>query len=96
LLFGTGVACANRETPPSPAISPELATILVNYAAVHVCSCLFVSGRTLEACSNDLDPAAKPLVSLKVEHQRVTARTGNIAIGRASYEPGYGCAVQKD
>jgi hypothetical protein len=96
-FIGAGACTAARVAPPAPpppSITSELATILVSYAAVHVCSCLFVSGRALESC--DLDPAAEPLVALKVDRDRVTATVGSLATGRARFEPGYGCAIEKE
>jgi hypothetical protein len=94
-VLTTAAACAAREASPPPAMAPELATILVNYAALNVCACLFVSRRTLDSCKDDLDPAAKPLVSVTAAQERVTATLQSGASGSARYESGYGCVVEK-
>lgn len=95
-VLSTSAACAAREVSSQPpVIAPELATILVNYAALNVCACLFVSRRTLDSCKDDLDPAAKPLVSVTATHEHVTATLQDGASGGARYEPGYGCTVEK-
>ncbi|HEY2745947.1 MAG TPA: hypothetical protein VGL86_15030 [Polyangia bacterium] len=70
-----------------------LGRIGTGYAAEQTCSCLFVSGRTLESCRGDLDPLARKLVSVRVGRDEVSASAVGIAHARARYEAARGCTL---
>lgn len=64
------------------------------YAAKQTCSCLFVSGRSLEACQADLPGAdARRMLTLSVNGHQVKASAYGLVNATATYEEGYGCRV---
>lgn len=81
-------------TLAASSLDAKTAAIIVNYAAEQTCSCLFVSGRSLESCKTDFDPFAKPYVTVHVSKHRVTASVPKFPSGSARYYPGLGCILQ--
>lgn len=64
------------------------------YAAKWTCSCVFVSGRSEEACAADLMGGADRLPR-KVDHGGRSVEAGlPLLTGRAEYEEGRGCSLQ--
>ncbi|MBK7171098.1 MAG: hypothetical protein IPH83_18320 [Gammaproteobacteria bacterium] len=64
------------------------------YAARMSCSCVFVTGRDLQACLADLPPQAQWLdIEADRAVQRVTARV-LWATGSAHYTEGRGCRLE--
>ena len=63
------------------------------YAAKQTCSCLFVSGRTLESCRGDLDPLALKLVSMRIGSDEVRASVAGIMHARAHFDAARGCTL---
>ena len=70
-----------------------LARIGTGYAAEQTCSCVFVSGRTLESCRGDLDPLALKLVSMEVGSDEVRARVALLSHARARFDATRGCTL---
>ncbi len=72
----------------------QYARIATGYAAKQTCSCLNVSGRTLDSCVADFPEESRGLISVKQEGQNVRASVLFGAIGaEATYEEGYGCEI---
>lgn len=72
----------------------EYARIATGYAAKQTCSCVHVSGRSLESCMADFPADAQGLISVKQEGQSVRASVLFGAIGaQAQFEDGYGCQI---
>lgn len=68
--------------------------IATGYAAKQTCSCLNVSGRTLESCMADFPADAQGLISVKQEGQSVRASVLFGAVSaRATYEEEFGCQI---
>jgi hypothetical protein len=72
---------------------PVLGRVGSGYAAEQTCSCLFVSGRPLDSCRDDLDPLARKLVSMRVGSDDVRASVAGIFHARAVYDAKYGCSL---
>jgi hypothetical protein len=72
----------------------ELSHIGAGYAAEQTCSCVFVSGRTLESCVNDLEPLARRVISVRVGNGEVTGRALFVAAATARYEEAFGCSLR--
>ena len=70
------------------------AQIATGYAAKQTCSCLHVSGRSMESCIADFPEDARNAISVKQEGERVHASVlfGAIAAD-AVFEEEYGCRV---
>ncbi len=70
------------------------ASIAAGYAAKQTCSCLHVSGRTLDSCIADFPEDARGMIDVRADGDRVRA---SILMGafssEAAYEEGYGCRV---
>jgi len=67
--------------------------IAVSYAAKQTCSCLFVSGRSLDSCMTDYAPEDRALIAIRPGEREVTASVLFGALrAKAKFEPGYGCA----
>jgi hypothetical protein len=66
------------------------------YSAEITCACVFVSGRTPESCSGDLDLLARRLVSVSVApaSRSVTASSFGLVRRTARYLDGYGCSLE--
>jgi hypothetical protein len=75
---------------------PTLIQIGPGYSADMMCGCVFISGRTPESCSRDLDPLAGKLVSVQVDTggRSVTARAIGVVRRTARYRDGYGCGIE--
>jgi hypothetical protein len=72
----------------------DLAYIGAGYTAEQTCACLFVSRRSAESCSGDLEPMARWFVSVTPGADTVTARSFLIARATARYQKDLGCALQ--
>ncbi len=72
----------------------DLLTSGAGYSAQQTCACLWVSGRTLESCTTDLDPLARKLVSVRVGSNEVTASAMGLTTATATYEKGFGCSLR--
>ena len=70
-----------------------LARIGTGYAAEQTCSCVFVSGRSLESCRGDLDPLALKLVSMQVGSDEVRASVAGLSHARATFDSARGCTL---
>jgi hypothetical protein len=70
------------------------AHIAAGYAAKQTCSCLFVSGRSLESCVADFPPDAREAITVTQENERVRASVLSGLIGAEAEADGeYGCAL---
>lgn len=70
------------------------ARIATGYAAKQTCSCLSVSGRTLESCLDDFPEDARGNIHVQAESDVVTASVLFGAVSAsASYEEGFGCRI---
>ena len=76
---------------------PTMAGLGPGYSAEICCACVFISGRTLESCREDLDSLARKLVSIDVEpaSSSVTAHTLGLVRRTARYRDGYGCVLEE-
>jgi hypothetical protein len=62
------------------------------YVAKHTCSCMFVAGRTAEACSKDYDPEAARLLTVQpAAHSVTVSALAGVMSARAEFEDGFGC-----
>ncbi len=70
------------------------ATIATGYAAKQTCSCLHVSGRTLDSCIADFPEDARNNINVTQDGDTVRASVLFGAISsEASYEEAFGCAI---
>ena len=70
------------------------AHIATGYAAKQMCSCLHVSGRSMEACLADYPEEARRNISVAAEGNDVTASVLWGAIrSEATFDGEYGCRV---
>lgn len=74
---------------------PTLLQIGPGHSADMICGCVFISGRTPESCTRDLDPLAGRLVSVRVDtaSRSVTARALGLLERTARYREKYGCGL---
>jgi hypothetical protein len=72
-----------------------LMRIGANHAAKQTCSCLFVSGRPLDACRAEFTGLEGRLLSLEAGEAVVEARMLGLFTARAEFEEGYGCDVAR-
>jgi len=63
------------------------------YAAKQTCSCVFVSGRSLEACEADLPAPGAAIIKLSLVGHHVEANAYGLIHASATFEDGYGCRV---
>ena len=70
-----------------------LGRIGTGYAAERTCACVFVSGRALDSCMQDLDPLARKLVRLDVRPSEVRARAALVITARARFDAATGCTL---
>lgn len=72
----------------------QYARIATAYAAKQTCSCLHVSGRTLDSCLSDFPSEGQGLIDVKPEGQsvRASALFGAISAS-AAYEENFGCQI---
>lgn len=72
----------------------EYAGIAAGYAAKQTCSCLHVTGRTLESCLADFPEDARNNISIEQRGDSVRASVLLGAISsEATYEEEYGCRI---
>lgn len=70
------------------------ANIATGYAAKQTCSCLHVSGRTLDSCLADLPADARSTITITQDGETVRASVLFGAISSESiYENEYGCRI---
>ena len=70
------------------------AQIATGYAAKQTCSCLHVSGRSMESCIADFPEDARSAITVKQDGDRVHASVLFGAISAdAAFEQEYGCRV---
>jgi hypothetical protein len=70
------------------------ANIATGYAAKQTCSCMYVTGRTLESCLADLPDGAGDRISVAADGENVRASVLFGAFSaRAGYDPEYGCQL---
>lgn len=62
------------------------------YAAKQTCSCMFISGRSLDSCQADL-PGGADIVKISVSGHHVQASAYGLVHASAAFEDGYGCRV---
>lgn len=68
------------------------AQIGTTYAAKQTCSCLFVSGRSMDSCKTDYPADAVKQFTWKVEGNDVTvSAAGGLFSAKATFDDGYGC-----
>lgn len=73
----------------------ELARLGAGYAAEQTCACLFVAGRSMESCRNDLEPLARKIVFVRRRgDEAVTASSLGVATATAHYDKGFGCSLR--
>lgn len=71
------------------------ANIATGYAAKQTCSCLHVSGRTLDSCLADFPPEARGNIDVTQDGDTVRASVLFGAISAAAvYEGEYGCRIE--
>jgi len=62
------------------------------YIAKQTCSCMFVVGRSAEACSRDYDAQAVELLKVQPAASSVTVSAlGGLLSATAEFEKGFGC-----
>lgn len=85
LLVGLGVVFGPRVV--------TLVTVGAGYTAKQVCSCVYVSGRSPEACAREPEQPADTLVKWTAKDGKVTASTLGLAHATARYDEGFGCVL---
>jgi hypothetical protein len=71
----------------------RMALIGAGYGAQQTCACVFISGRALESCRDDLDPLARKVVSLEKGDGEIRARS-MLSSATSRFQPGVGCTLQ--
>ena len=72
----------------------EYAHLATGYAALQTCSCLHVSGRSLESCLSDAPEEARRQLSVVPDGESVKASVLFGAIhAEAHYDEGFGCRM---
>jgi ABC-type molybdate transport system substrate-binding protein len=62
------------------------------YVAKQTCSCMFVVGRTAEACSTDYDAQVVQRLKVQPAASSVTVSAlGGLLSAKAEFEEGFGC-----
>jgi len=74
----------------------KTAEVGTGYVAHVVCSCRYVGNRDMASCETDLEPGME-IVSIHddPEKRRVTASVPLLVRRTATYDPEYGCALDK-
>jgi hypothetical protein len=74
----------------------KTAEVGAGYVAHVVCSCRYVGNRDMASCETDLEPGME-IVSITddPERRRVTASVPLISRRTATYDPEYGCSLDK-
>jgi hypothetical protein len=70
----------------------DRATVGAGYVAKEVCSCVFVGGRSLDACRADV-PATMDRVQVELGADRVKAFVPALSERIARHEPPFGCVL---
>jgi len=71
----------------------SLAAVGAGYVAKNVCSCVFVSERSFDACRADILPAMEQVAAVR-EGDAVIARVPLFARAVARHHPGTGCTLE--
>ena len=71
----------------------EAADIGAGYGAKHLCSCIFVGGRSYDSCRRDLGTDMDP-VRTKVDGHAVEAWIPLLASRTARFHEGTGCTLE--
>lgn len=72
----------------------DYANVATGYAAKQTCSCLHVSGRTLDSCIADFPVEARENITITLDGDAVQASVLFGAISaEAIYEEEYGCRI---
>lgn len=72
------------------------AHIAVGFAAKQTCSCLFVSGRTMQSCLGDFPEDSRSLLTIDPAGDRVRSSAAlGLFSAEAAYEDGLGCRIVK-
>jgi hypothetical protein len=70
------------------------ANVATGYAAKQTCSCIYVSGRTLDSCVADFPPEAGRNINVAVEGNTVRASVlFGVISSESMYEEGFGCRI---
>jgi hypothetical protein len=87
LLLGAGGVYATRTADQAGVGAAAMAKV--------ACSCVFVDGRTLEACRAD-DPPGFEQVAIEIDEKgkSATGRVLGIVTRRATYSEAYGCTLE--
>lgn len=71
------------------------ARVATAYAAKQLCSCLHVSGRTMDSCMAEFPPEARGQIHVTASGANVHAGVlFNAISANATYEEEYGCRLQ--
>jgi hypothetical protein len=74
----------------------ELARVATGFAAKQTCSCLHVSGRTLDNCMMDFPSAQREALTVTAEGDDVKASAlFGLVSAQARNEAGFGCTMVK-
>jgi hypothetical protein len=94
LTAGCGLGSPPPTAPPAPETSEtNHAETYTAFGAVHVCSCVHISGRSLESCEQDFTTDMTGIsFSLEGDVVRASALDGQIS-AEARFTPELGCAL---
>ncbi len=74
----------------------QRAELGAGYLAHVVCSCRYVGNRDMASCDTDREPGTEIVkVTEDSAHRRITATVPLLASRTASYDPEFGCALDK-
>ncbi|KPF78289.1 hypothetical protein IP88_04440 [alpha proteobacterium AAP81b] len=91
LVVALAAWAAVRFTTPG-----KRAAVGAGYAAHVVCSCRYVGNRDLASCRTDMEPGTEIVtITDDPEKRAVTASVPLLARRTATYDPEYGCALDK-
>ena len=72
------------------------ADVAAGYAAHVVCSCRYVGNRDMASCMTDLEPGMEIVRATEdSQRRRITASVPLLASRTATYDPEFGCALDK-
>lgn len=87
LLLAGGAAYALRD-------DIAYAQVATGYAAKQTCSCVHVSGRSLDSCLGDFPEDARNQITVAPQGSRMRASVlFGVIHAEAEFEDGYGCRV---
>jgi hypothetical protein len=69
-----------------------MASVGAGYVAKELCSCVFVGGRSLESCAQDV-PETMERVRFELRPDAVRAFVTGFALRVARHDPGFGCTL---